>query len=173
MQRPSNVPAAPYVLATMPIDPDQTATIVTSRGHPCRPRAGFRTLGGGLSRHARRAGVSGRDPAWSDRRLSALALSLRRSSAAESWHDSPKMRAHVAIADRFSTALRQLEVGDGVRSSAERCECWQVEAVRDDMADSVPVCLSSGMLVRTALKDAPLPLQLLPRLCYSPRPCSG
>jgi antibiotic biosynthesis monooxygenase (ABM) superfamily enzyme len=73
------------------------------------------------------------------------------------------MRAHVAIADRFSTALRQLEVGDDVTfdlPSDASASKWK--RFLTTWLTVFPVLLVISMLVRTALKDAPLPLQLLP-----------
>jgi antibiotic biosynthesis monooxygenase (ABM) superfamily enzyme len=81
MQRLSNVPAASYVLATMPIDPDQTATIITSRAI----RAGYEQDSERwveeLNRHARAApGYRAAIRLGQTAGFSALALSLRRSS---------------------------------------------------------------------------------------------
>jgi antibiotic biosynthesis monooxygenase (ABM) superfamily enzyme len=164
MQRPSNVPAALYVLATMPIDPDQTATIVTSRDIRAGHEQDFERWVEELNRHARAApGYRAAIRLGQTAGFQHLLFRFDDRAAADSWHDNPKMRAHVAIADRFSTALRQLEVGDGVTfdlPSDASASKWKRFVTT--WLTVFPVLLVISMLVRTALKDAPLPLQLLP-----------
>lgn len=73
------------------------------------------------------------------------------------------MRAHVAKADRFSTALRQIDIGDGVAfdlPSDASASKWKRFVTT--WLTVFPVLLVVSLTVRSVLKEAPLPLQLVP-----------
>lgn len=82
--------------------------------------------------------------------------------AAEAWQASETLSVHVAVADVYSTALRQTDAGDGVAfelpsdASASKWKRFITTWVA-----VFPVLLVVSFVVRTVLKDAPLPLQLL------------
>ncbi|MDY0967361.1 MULTISPECIES: hypothetical protein [Sphingomonas] len=164
MKRPRNVPAASSVLAIMPIDPDQTATIITSRAIRAGHEQDFERWVEELNRHARAApGYRAAIRLGQTAGFQHLLFRFDDRAAADTWHDDPRMRAHVAVADRFSTALRQLETGDGVTfelPSDASASKWKRFVTT--WLTVFPVLLLISMLVRTVLKDAPLPLQLLP-----------
>ncbi len=164
MKRPRNVPAASSVLAIMPIDPDQTATIITSRAIRAGHEQDFERWVEELNRHARAApGYRAAIRLGQTAGFQHLLFRFDDRAAADSWHDDPKMRAHIAVADRFSTALRQLETGDGVTfelPSDASASKWKRFVTT--WLTVFPVLLLISMMVRTVLKDAPLPLQLLP-----------
>ncbi|PTM47276.1 hypothetical protein C8J24_0668 [Sphingomonas aerolata] len=164
MKRPRNVPAASSVLAVMPIDPDQTATIITSRAIRAGHEQDFERWVEELNRHARAApGYRAAIRLGQTAGFQHLLFRFDDRAAADTWHDDPKMRAHVAVADRFSTALRQLETGDGVTfelPSDASASKWKRFVTT--WLTVFPVLLLISMMVRTVLKDAPLPLQLLP-----------
>ena len=148
----------------MPIDPDQTATIVTSRAIRAGHEQDFERWVEELNRLARVApGYLAAIRLGQTAGFQHLLFRFDDRAAADTWHDDPKMRAHVAIADRFSTALRQLEVGDGVifdLPSDASASKWKRFVTT--WLTVFPVLLIISMMVRAALKDAPLPLQLLP-----------
>ena len=164
MKRPRNVPAASSVLAVMPIDPDQTATIITSRAIRAGHEQDFERWVEELNRHARAApGYRAAIRLGQTAGFQHLLFRFDDRAAADTWHDDPRMRAHVAVADRFSTALRQLETGDGVTfelPSDASASKWKRFVTT--WLTVFPVLLLISMMVRTVLKDAPLPLQLLP-----------
>lgn len=164
MKRPRNVPAASSVLAIMPIDPDQTATIITSRAIRAGHEQDFERWVEELNRHARAApGYRAAIRLGQTAGFQHLLFRFDDRAAADTWHDDPRMRAHVDVADRFSTALRQLETGDGVTfelPSDASASKWKRFVTT--WLTVFPVLLLISMLVRTVLKDAPLPLQLLP-----------
>ena len=148
----------------MPIDPDQTATIVTSRAIRAGHEQDFERWVEELNRLARVApGYRAAIRLGQTAGFQHLLFRFDDRAAADTWHDDLKMRAHVAIADRFSTALRQLEVGDGVifdLPSDASASKWKRFVTT--WLTVFPVLLIISMMVRAALKDAPLPLQLLP-----------
>ncbi len=148
----------------MPIDPDQTATIVTSRAIRAGHEQDFERWVEELNRHARAApGYRAAIRLGQTAGFQHLLFRFDDRAAADTWHDDPKMRAHVAVADRFSTALRQLESGDGVTfelPSDASASKWKRFVTT--WLTVFPVLLLISMMVRTVLKDAPLPLQLLP-----------
>ena len=81
----------------------------------------------------------------------------------EAWHAAPAVRAHVAVADGFSTALRQSDVGDGVTfelPSDASASKWK--RFITTWLTVFPLLLVISLVVRTTLKDVSLPLQLLP-----------
>ncbi len=164
MQRPGNVRATSYVLALMPIDPDQTATIITSRAIRAGHEQEFERWVEELNRYARAApGYRAAIRLGQTAGFQHLLFRFDDRAAAETWHDEPTMRAHIATADRFSTSLRQLEVGDGVTfdlPSDASASKWKRFVTT--WLTVFPILLVISMVVRTVLKDAPLPLQLLP-----------
>ena len=148
----------------MPADPDQTATIVTS--------------------WAIRAGREGDFDEWVEE-LSRLACTARGYRAAirlgqtagfqhlmfrfddqetgEAWQADKAVRAHFAVADAYSTALRQSKVGDGATfelPSDASASKWK--RFITTWLTVFPLLLVINLAVRTTLKDAPVPLQLLP-----------
>ncbi|WP_375421887.1 hypothetical protein [uncultured Sphingomonas sp.] len=84
-------------------------------------------------------------------------------AAAERWQADETLCAHVAVADSYSTALRQTAAGDGVAfelPSDASASKWK--RFITTWLTVFPVLLVISMAVRTVLKDAPVPLQLLP-----------
>ncbi len=164
MPQPGNVRATSYVLALMPIDPDQTATIITSRAIRAGHEQEFERWVEELNRYARAApGYRAAIRLGQTAGFQHLLFRFDDRAAAETWHDEPTMRAHIATADRFSTSLRQLEVGDGVAfdlPSDASASKWKRFVTT--WLTVFPILLVISMVVRTVLKDAPLPLQLLP-----------
>ena len=148
----------------MPADPDQTATIVTSRairagreeeferwvetlGHLARVAPGYRAA----IRLGQTAGFQH------------LLFRFDDQASVDTWQADPALVAHVAIADGFSTSLRQIEVGDGVAfelPSDASASKWK-RFVTTWLA-VFPVLLAVSLTVRALLQDAPVPLQLLP-----------
>ncbi len=148
----------------MPLDPDQTATIVTSRAIRAGHEQEFERWVEELYRLARAApGYRAAIRLGQTAGFQHLLFRFDDSATAEAWHDDPAMRAHVAVADGFSTALRQTGVGDRVAfdlpsdASASRWKRFVTTWLT-----VFPVLLVVSLTVRTALPDAPLPLQLLP-----------
>ncbi len=164
MPQPGNVRATWYVLPLMPIDPDQTATIITSRAIRAGHEQEFERWVEELNRYARAApGYRAAIRLGQTAGFQHLLFRFDDRAAAETWHDEPTMRAHIATADRFSTSLRQLEVGDGVTfdlPSDASASKWKRFVTT--WLTVFPILLVISMVVRTVLKDAPLPLQLLP-----------
>jgi antibiotic biosynthesis monooxygenase (ABM) superfamily enzyme len=81
----------------------------------------------------------------------------------ERWQASKSLTAHVAVADSYSTALCQTKVGNGVAfelPSDASASKWKRFVTT--WLTVFPVLLSISLVVRTVLKDVPLPLQLLP-----------
>lgn len=148
----------------MPIDPDQTATIVTSRAIRAGHEQDFERWVAELNRLACAApGYRAAIRLGQTAGFQHLLFRFDDRTAAEAWHDDGQVRAHVAIADRFSTALRQIDVGDGVTfelpSDASASKWKRFVAT---WLTVFPVLLIISLVVRTALRDALLPLQLLP-----------
>ncbi len=164
MPQPGNVRATSYVLPLMPIDPDQTATIITSRAIRAGHEQEFERWVEELNRYARAApGYRAALRLGQTAGFQHLLFRFDDRAAAETWHDEPTMRAHIATADRFSTSLRQLEVGDGVTfdlPSDASASKWKRFVTT--WLTVFPILLVISMVVRTVLKGAPLPLQLLP-----------
>jgi len=153
-----------YVLTTMPIDPDQTATIVTSRAIRAGHEEDFERWVVELNRLARSApGYRTAIRLGQTAGFQHLLFRFDDRAAAEAWLEDGQVRAHVAIADGFSRALRQIDVGDGVTfelPSDASASKWKRFVTT--WLTVFPVLLVISLVVRTALKDAPLPLQLLP-----------
>lgn len=164
VQRSGNVATASHVLIPMPADPDQTATIVTSRAIRAGHEEEFERWVEELNRLARSApGYRAAIRLGQTAGFQHLIFRFDNRAAAETWHDDPRMRGHVAVADRFSTSLRQIEVGDGVAfdlPSDASASKWKRFVTT--WLTVFPVLLVVSLIVRTALKTAPLPLQLLP-----------
>ncbi|MGK6325444.1 antibiotic biosynthesis monooxygenase [Sphingomonas sp. DT-51] len=148
----------------MPVDPDQTATIITSRAIRAGHEQEFEEWVGELDRLVRSApGYRASIRLGQTTGFQHLLFRFDDRDAAEAWNDDPDVRAHAAIADRFSTSLGQIQAGDGVRfdlPSDASASKWK-RFVTTWLA-VFPVLLVISLIVRTALREASLPLQLLP-----------
>ena len=163
----------------MPADPDQTATIVTSRairagrdqygiGHERRGHAGreqdFERWVEELNRLARRApGYRAAIRLGQTAGFHHLLFRFDDRRAAETWQADAALVAHVAVADGYSTALRQTGAGDGVTfelPSDASASKWK-RFVTTWMA-VFPVLLVINLVTRAALPGVPPALQLLP-----------
>ena len=148
----------------MPADPDQTATIVTSRAIRAGHENEFERWVEQLNRLARAApGYRAAIRLGQTAGFQHLLFRFDDRHAAEIWQADAALSAHVAIADGFSTALRQTDAGDGVTfelPSDASASKWKRFATT--WLTVFPILLIISFLVRTVLKDAPLPIQLLP-----------
>ncbi|WP_174280043.1 hypothetical protein [Sphingomonas bacterium] len=148
----------------MPIDPDQTATIVTSRAIRAGREESFERWVEELNRLARAApGYRAAIRLGQTAGFQHLLFRFDDRDAADTWQLDAGLSRHVAIADRFSTALRQTDAGDGVTfelPSDASASKWKRFVTT--WLTVFPVLLVISLVVRTALKEAPLPLQLLP-----------
>lgn len=153
-----------YVPTPIPIDPARTATVVTSRAIRAGHEQDFEQWVTELNRLARaapryRAAIRLGQTAG----FQHLLFRFDDRAAVEAWHEDAQIRAHVAIADGFSTSLRQIDVGEGVAfelpSDASASKWKRFVAT---WLTVFPILLTISLVIRTALKDAPLPLQLLP-----------
>ena len=148
----------------MPADPDQTVTIVTSRAIRAGHEEDFERWVRDLDHLARAAsGYRAAIRLGQTAGFQHLLFRFDDRDTAEAWQSDPAVRAHVAVADGYSTALRQTATGDGVTfelpsdASASKWKRFVTTWVT-----VFPVLLVVSLLIRTALRDAPLPLQLLP-----------
>ncbi|WP_260600117.1 hypothetical protein [Sphingomonas endolithica] len=148
----------------MPADPDQTATIVTSRAIHGGHEEEFERWAKELMRLARAApGYRAAIRLGQTAGFQHLLFRFDDQKAAEAWHTDDTLSAHVAAADRYSTALRQSGAGDGVAfelPSDASASKWKRFVTT--WLTVFPVLLVISLAARAALKDAPLPLQLLP-----------
>jgi len=148
----------------MPVDPAQTTTIVTSRAIRAGYEAEFERWVEELGRLARAApGYRATIRLGQTAGFQHLLFRFDDREAAEAWQKDAGLGEHVAIADRFSTALRQTDAGDGVTfelPSDASASKWKRFVTT--WLTVFPVLLIISLVVRTTLKDAPLPLQLLP-----------
>lgn len=148
----------------MPADPDQTATIVTSRVIHAGREGDFEGWVEELGCLARAApGYRAAIRLGQTAGFQHLLYRFDDQGAAETWQADKALIAHVAIADSYSTALRQTGIGDGVTfelPSDASASKWKRFVTT--WLTVFPLLLVISLVVRTALKDAPLPLQLLP-----------
>jgi antibiotic biosynthesis monooxygenase (ABM) superfamily enzyme len=148
----------------MPVDPDTTATIVTSRALRAGYEGDFERWVEELNRLARAApGYRAAIRLGQTAGFAHLLFRFDDREAAEAWQKDGRLKEHVAIADRYSTALSQTETGDGVSfelPSDASASKWKRFVTT--WLTVFPILLIISLVVRTALKDAPLPLQLLP-----------
>lgn len=153
-----------YVPTAMPIDPAHTATVVTSRAIRAGHEQDFEQWVTELNRLARAApGYRATIRLGQTAGCQHLLFRFDDRAAVEAWHDDAEVRAHVAIADGFSTSLRQIDVGEGVAfelPSDASASKWKRFVTT--WLTVFPILLTISLVIRTALKDAPLPLQLLP-----------
>jgi antibiotic biosynthesis monooxygenase (ABM) superfamily enzyme len=148
----------------MPADPDQTTTIVTSRAIRAGREEDFERWVEELDRLARaapgyRAGIRLGQTAG----FQHLIFRFDDRATAEAWYADEHYRAHAAIADGYSTALRQTQAGDGVAfelPSDASASKWKRFVTT--WLTVFPILLVISWAIRTVLADAPLPLQLLP-----------
>lgn len=148
----------------MPADPDQTATIVTSRAIRAGHEADFARWAEELNRLACAApGYRAAIRLGQTAGFQHLVYRFDDRDTAEAWRREEDVRAHVAVADRFSTALTQEAAGNVVAfelPSDASASKWKRFVTT--WLTVFPVLLIVSLMVRTALKDVPLPLQLLP-----------
>ncbi len=148
----------------MPADPPQTATVVTSRAIRAGHEQDFERWAAALNALAEAApGYRAAIRLGQTAGFQHLLFRFDDCASAEAWHDSDSVRAHVAIADRWSTALRQIQSGDRIAfelPSDASASKWKRFVTT--WLTVFPVLLLVSLGVRTLLKDAPLPLQLLP-----------
>lgn len=148
----------------MPADPEQTATIVISRA----VRVGHEdTFGAWVDRIDRLAtgapGYRATIRLGQTAGFQHLLFRFDDRAAADAWRCSDPMAALSAEADRFSTALLQLDTGNVVTfelPSDASASKWK-RFVTTWLA-IFPILLIVSSLVRLPFKDAPLPLQLIP-----------
>lgn len=164
MLRFGNVTTTSHVLTTMPVDPDQTATIVTSRAIRAGYEEDFERWVEKLNRLARAApGYRAAIRLGQTAGFQHLLFRFEDRDAVEAWHKDAELSEHLAIADCFSTALRQTDSGNDVTfelPSDASASKWKRFVTT--WLTVFPVLLIISLVVRTALKGAPLPLQLLP-----------
>jgi antibiotic biosynthesis monooxygenase (ABM) superfamily enzyme len=149
---------------SMPADPDQTATIITSRAIRAGREEDFEQWVKELNRLARAApGYRAAIRLGQTAGFQHLLFRFDDQATAEAWQANEAFSTHVAVADVYSTALRQTDVGDGVAfelPSDASASKWKRFVTT--WLTVFPVLLMISLVVRTVLKDAPLPLQLLP-----------
>lgn len=148
----------------MSIDPEQTATIVVSRairaGHEDDFDRWVKTLDD-LARSApgyRCAIRLGQTAGFQH-----LLFRFEDRDAADRWQADPRIVAHNRIADGFSTTLAQTRTGDNVAfelPSDATASKWKRFVTT--WLTVFPLLLVISVLVRSVLRDAPIPLQLLP-----------
>ncbi len=148
----------------MSADPDQTVTIVTSRAIRAGHEEDFERWVAELNRLARAApGYRAAIRLGQTAGFHHLIFRFDDQRTAEAWQTDAALRAHVAVADGYSTALRQDKPGNAVvfeLPSDASASKWK-RFVTTWMA-VFPILLVVSWVVRVALHDAPLPLQLLP-----------
>ncbi|SFK27591.1 hypothetical protein SAMN03159338_3800 [Sphingomonas sp. NFR04] len=148
----------------MPADPPQTATVVTSRAIRAGHEQDFERWAAALGDLAEAApGYRAAIRLGQTAGFQHLLFRFDDRASAEAWHDSDAVRAHVAVADGWSTALRQIQTGDRIAfdlPSDASASKWKRFVTT--WLTVFPVLLLVSLGVRTVLKDVPLPLQLLP-----------
>jgi antibiotic biosynthesis monooxygenase (ABM) superfamily enzyme len=146
-----------YVPIAMPIDPAHTATVVTSRAIRASHEQDFEQWVTELNRLARAApGYRAAIRLGQTAGFQHLLFRFDDRAAVEAWHDDAEVRAHVAIADGFSTSLRQIDVGEGVAfelPSDASASKWKRFVTT--WLTVFPILLTISLVIRTALKDAP------------------
>lgn len=148
----------------MPADPDQTATIVTSRAIRAGHEEEFEGWVEELNRLALAApGYRAAIRLGQTAGFQHLLFRFDNQSAADRWQADTALKAHVAAADTFSTALTQTDAGNRVTfelPSDASASKWKRFATT--WLTVFPVLLIISFVVRMVVKGAPLPLQLLP-----------
>ncbi len=148
----------------MPADPAHTATVVTSRAIRAGHESDFEHWAETLNRLAADApGYRAAIRLGQTAGFQHLLFRFDDQASAEAWHESSAVRVHVAIADGWSTALRQIQAGDRIAfelPSDASASKWKRFVTT--WLTVFPVLLLVSLGVRTVLKDVPLPLQLLP-----------
>lgn len=156
--------AVSLVLAAMPLDPAATTTVITSRALRAGHEADFERWVEQLNALASAApGYRAAIRLGQTAGFQHLLFRFDDMTAAEAWQRSDAVVAHVAIADGFSTALRQVATGNRVAfdlPSDASASKWK-RFVTTWLA-VFPVLLLVSTVVRMVLTDVPLPLQLLP-----------
>ena len=148
----------------MPADAPQTATVVTSRAIRAGHEQDFEHWAAALGDLAEAApGYRAAIRLGQTAGFQHLLFRFEDCVSAEAWHNSDAVRDHVAIADRWSTALHQIQSGDRIAfdlPSDASASKWKRFVTT--WLTVFPVLLLVSLGVRTLLEDAPLPLQLLP-----------
>lgn len=158
-----NERAIPHVHVNMPADPDQTVTIVTSRAIRAGHEEDFEHWAERVNQLARAApGYRAAIRLGQTAGFQHLLFRFDDQRAADTWQRSAAVSEHIALAAAFSTGLSQTKVGD--RASFElpsdaSASKWK-RFVTTWLA-VFPLLLVTSFMIRTALKDAPQPLQLL------------
>ena len=148
----------------MPKDPDHTATIVTSRAIRAGREEDFERWVEELNRLARAApGYRAAIRLGQTAGFQHLLFRFDDRASVDAWEADKALREHVAIADGFSTALRQTNSGDRVHfelPSDASASKWKRFVTT--WLTVFPVLLVISLVMRTVLKGVPQPLQLLP-----------
>lgn len=148
----------------MPADPDETTTVVTSRAIRAGHEDAFDSWAQELNRLAQAApGYRAAIRLGQTAGFQHLLFRFADRASAEAWHESDVVQGHRAVADAFSTALRQVQSGDCIAfdlPSDASASKWK-RFVTTWLA-VFPVLLVFSSATRMLLQQAPLPLQLLP-----------
>ncbi len=148
----------------MPSDPDQTATIVTSRAIRAGREEDFETWVDGLYSLARAApGYRAAIRLGQTAGFQHLLFRFDNRHSADAWEADKSVCEHVALANDFSTALHQTKSGDRVSfelPSDASASKWKRFVTT--WLTVFPVLLVVSLVMRMLLKDVPQPLQLLP-----------
>ena len=159
-----NATAGSHVLAAMPLDPDATATVITSRAIRAGHEQDFERWVERLNDLASAApGYRAAIRLGQTAGFQHLLFRFDDVAAAEAWQHSDAVMAHAAVADGFSTALRQIESGNRVVfevPSDASASKWK-RFVTTWLA-VFPVLRLVSTVVRMVLIDVPLPFQLVP-----------
>ena len=149
---------------SMPADPDQTITIVTSRAIRAGHEEDFEQWVQELNRLARTApGYRAAIRLGQTAGFQHLLFRFDDQDAVDAWQADDALSAHAAVADAYSTVLRQTARGDAVAfdlPSDASASKWK--RFITTWLTVFPILLGISTIVRTVLKDVPLPLQLLP-----------
>lgn len=159
-----NATAGSHVLGAMPLDPDATATVITSRAIRAGHEQDFERWVQRLNVLASAApGYRAAIRLGQTAGFQHLLFRFDDVAAAEAWQHSDAVMAHAAVADGFSTALRQIDSGNrvvfDVPSDASASK-WK-RFVTTWLA-VFPVLLLVSSVVRMVLTDVALPFQLVP-----------
>ncbi|MBD8680135.1 antibiotic biosynthesis monooxygenase [Sphingomonas sp. CFBP 13720] len=148
----------------MPADPDQTVTVVTSRAIRAGHEEDFEQWVKELNRLAHAApGYRAAIRLGQTAGFQHLLFRFDDQDAVDAWQADNALKAHAAAADAYSTMLRQTSEGDAVAfdlPSDASASKWKRFVTT--WLTVFPILLVISTIVRTVLKDAPLPLQLLP-----------
>jgi antibiotic biosynthesis monooxygenase (ABM) superfamily enzyme len=153
-----------HVQYPMPADPDQTVTIVTSRAIRAGREEDFERWVDELNGIACAApGYRAAIRLGQTAGFQHLLFRFDDQATAEAWQASKSLTAHIAVADSYSTTLRQTKGGDGVAFELPNdASASKWKRFVTTWLTVFPVLLSISLVVRAVLKDVPLPLQLLP-----------